>query len=158
MKIYQSWILYTSSCLFFYMKNKGVIKFITMRWGGGDTNLLLMAMGHISNVWSIKPNFKFKTSKCDQCGAFSDFVAGRIICTTCNTLGGGRVIIAVKIWQVYRCRGWVGGGHSFLGLWWCVNLRLTPSQRKCQHFEAEWVQNIHFLSINMCFLFPSFQV
>ena len=32
----------------------------------GGTNLLLMTIGHISNVWSIKPNFKFETPKCDQ--------------------------------------------------------------------------------------------
>ena len=72
------------------------------------TNLLLMTMGHISNVLSIKPNFKFKTLKCNQNfpslrGTFSKFlfcfvysVAGRITSTTCNTLGGGRVIIALK--------------------------------------------------------------
>ena len=84
------------------MKNMGVIKFLTVRWGGGGTNLLLMTMGHINNVWSIKPNFKFKTPKCDQnfpCGAFFYFVADRITCTTCNTLGGSRVIIAVNMFN-----------------------------------------------------------
>ena len=58
------------------MKNNGVIKIPNSEMGGGGTNLLLMTMGHIINVWSTKPNFKFKTPKCDQnfhCGAFFDF-------------------------------------------------------------------------------------
>ena len=44
------------------MKNKGVTGYkIPNSEMGGGTNLLLMTMGHVSNVWSIKPSFKFKT-------------------------------------------------------------------------------------------------
>ena len=38
--------IYRVSCLFylkkknFYMENKGIIRFLTVRWGGGGTNLL----------------------------------------------------------------------------------------------------------------------
>ena len=120
--------IYWVSCLFFYIKKKGVIKFLTMSWWG--TNLLLVTLGPISNVWSIKPNFKFKTPKCDQifpCGAFFDFVAGRITCTTCNIQHTGRrqshncnKNLTGLSMCVCVCGGGVifsgGGGHRFLNV------------------------------------------
>ena len=63
-----------------------------------------MIMGHISNVWSIKPNFKFKTPKCDQ-----NFPAGGflILLRVMQHSVRSRVVIAVKIRLVCRCGGGV---------------------------------------------------
>ena len=89
---------------------------------GGTNLLLIMIMGH--NVWSIKPNFKFRTPKCNQnfpCGTFLHLIL-RVelhvgLHHACNTLGGGRVINAIEIQQVYRCGGckfFPGRDHRFL--------------------------------------------
>ena len=101
---------------FFNLKSKEVIQFMTVKQGGGGTNLLFRTMGYITNVWSIKPHFRFKTPKYDQifpCEVFLDFV-GRITCKTCNTLGGGRVIIDIKTDMSIDVGVNFSEGHSFL--------------------------------------------
>ena len=59
---------------FFLHEESGGYKITNSDCGGGGTNLLLMTIGHISNVWSIKPNFKFKIPKCDQNSPWGHFL------------------------------------------------------------------------------------